>query len=501
MVMIGLFYNSRMKTKICLSLTEKTLDDDLKVFNKYKNEVDVLELRVDCLSKDELFNVHSFPSLVDVPVILTVRREKDGGEFAYNEVARTMLFSLALNFSDSDIKRFEFVDLESDFFAPRLEYACKMYGIKIIRSLHSISSSIKDFDFAIREVKKNTYDIIKIASYSSSLHDTLCLFQAISKLKNEDFVLVAMGCYGLSSRILANFMGSYFVYTFSESYIKKHSLNEELLDPHTLCSIYNFNKINAGTHIFGVVGAKVNSSLSPSLHNAKFKENEINSVYIPISAKNVDEACEFVKYLGIRAISVTNPFKESIIPYIDEREETSSIIGSVNTVSCFGKKSVGYNTDIYGFEKALLEFLKDKRTLKISVLGAGGASKAVCYVLKKLNFKDVVVFNRTQEKAKIVASLYGFGFASLDVSNLKILKEHSDLIINATSVSGDENILPFYEFSGSEYVFDLTYNPEKTLLLQNAEEKKCKICNGYAMLKYQAEEQFKIFMGDKHDKH
>lgn len=181
--MIGLFYNSRMKTKICLSLTEKTLDDDLKVFNKYKNEVDVLELRVDCLSKDELFNVHSFPSLVDVPVILTVRREKDGGEFAYNEVARTMLFSLALNFSDSDIKRFEFVDLESDFFAPRLEYACKMYGIKIIRSLHSISSSIKDFDFAIREVKKNTYDIIKIASYSSSLHDTLCLFQAISKLK------------------------------------------------------------------------------------------------------------------------------------------------------------------------------------------------------------------------------------------------------------------------------------------------------------------------------
>ena len=321
------------------------------------------------------------------------------------------------------------------------------------------------------------------------------------KLKNEDFVLVAMGCYGLSSRILANFMGSYFVYTFSEGYIKKHSLNEELLDPHTLCSTYNFNKINAGTHIFGIVGAKVNSSLSPSLHNAKFKENEINSVYIPISAKNVDEACEFVKYLGIRAISVTNPFKESIIPYIDELEETSSIIGSVNTVSCFGKKSVGYNTDIYGFEKALLEFLKDKRTLKISVLGAGGASKAVCYVLKKLNFKDVVVFNRTQEKAKIVASLYGFGFASLDVSNLKILKEHSDLIINATSVSGDENILPFYEFSGSEYVFDLTYNPEKTLLLQNAEEKKCKICNGYAMLKYQAEEQFKIFRGDKHDKH
>ena len=489
-----------MKTKVCLSLTEKTLSEDLKVFNKYKNEVDILELRVDCLSKDELFNVHSFPSLVDVPVILTVRREKDGGNFAYNEVARTMLFSLALNFSDSDIKRFEFVDLESDFFAPRLEYACNMYGIKIIRSLHSITEPIKDFDVALKELKKNTYDIIKIASYSSSLQDTMKLFQATAKIKNEDFVLIAMGTYGLSSRILANFIGSCFVYTFSEDYIKKNFLTEELLDPHTLRSIYNFNKINTDTHIFGIIGKAVNSSLSPTLHNAKFKENGINSVYIPISGKNVDEACDFVKYLRIRAISVTTPFKESIIHYVDELEDVSNSIKSINTISCFGKKSLGYNTDVHGFEKAILEFLKDKLSLKVSVLGAGGVSKAVCYVLKKLNFKDVVVFNRTLEKAKAVADLFNFDFALLDVSSLNVLKEHSDLIINATSV-GDENVLPFYEFSGSERVFDLIYNPEKTKLLKAAEEKQCKICNGYSMLKYQAEEQFKIFMGDKDDKY
>ena len=494
-----------MKTKVCLTLTEETLEEDLKVFNKYKNEVDILELRVDCLSKDELFNVHSFPSLVDVPVILTVRREKDGGKFIYNEVARTMLFSLALNFSDSDIKRFEFVDLESDFFAPRLEYACKMYGIKIIRSLHSVSEPIKDFDVALKELKKNTYDVIKIASYSSSLQDTMKLFQATTKMKTEDFILVAMGRHGITSRILANFIGSCFVYTFSEDYIKRHSFHEELLDPHTLRSTYNFNKINSDTHIFGIVGKACNSSLSPSLHNAKFKKNEINSVYIPISANNVDEACDFVKYLRIRAISVTTPFKENIIHYVDELEDISNSIKSVNTVSCFGKKSVGYNTDVYGFEKALLEFLKDKfnLSLKISLLGAGGASKAVSYVLKKLNFKDVVVFNRTLEKAKAIASLYNFDFATLNESSLGILKNHSDLIINATSIGmlEGEDVLPFYEFSGYEYVFDLVYNPEKTRLLQKAEEKGCKICNGYSMLKYQAEEQFKIFMGDKDDKY
>ena len=124
-------------------------------------------------------------------------------------------------------------------------------------------------------------------------------------------------------------------------------------------------------------------------------------------------------------------------------------------------------------------------------------------MLKKLNFKNVVVFNRTLEKAKAIAYLYNFDFAILDTSSLKLLKEHSDLIINATSVgmSSNENVLPFYEFSGNEYVFDLIYNPEKTNLLQRAEEKHCKICNGYTMLKYQAEEQFKIFMGDKNDKH
>ena len=501
--MIGLSYKPRMKTKICLSLTEKTLSEDLKIFNKYKDEVDILELRVDCLSKDELFNVHTFPSLVDLPVILTVRREKDGGNFTYNEVARTMLFSLALNFTDSDIKKFAFVDLESDFFAPRLEYACKMYGIRIIRSLHSIKEAIKDFDVAIKELKKNTYDIIKIASYSSSLKDTLLLFQATSKLKNEDFVLVAMGDYGLCSRILANFIGSCFVYTFSENYIKEHASNAGLLDPHTLLSIYNFNRINSETHIFGVVGKAVNSSLSPSIHNAKFRENNINSVYIPILAKNIEEACDFVKTIGIRAISVTAPFKESIIPYIDELNDVSSTIKSVNTVSCFGKNSIGYNVDVYGFEKALLEFLKGNYPMKVSVLGAGGASKAICYVLKKLNFKNVVVFNRTLEKAKAIASVYNFDFALLDSSSLEVLKKHSDLIINATSVgmSSNENVLPFYEFLGHEYVFDLIYNPEKTKLLQNAEEKHCKICNGLSMLKYQAEKQFNIFMGDKHDKH
>jgi len=492
-----------MKTKICLSLTEETLNEDLKVFYKYKDEVDILELRVDCLSKDELFSVHSFPSLVDVPVILTVRREKDGGKFIYNEVARTMLFSLALNFTDSDIKRFEFVDLESDFFAPRLEYACKMYGIKIIRSLHSITEPIKDFDIALKELKKNTYDIIKIATYSFSLRDTMKLFQSTAKVKNEDFVLVAMGAYGIVSRILANLIGSCFVYTFSEDYIKKHSLTEELLDPHTLHSTYNFNKINSNTHIFGIVGCAVNSSLSPSLHNAKFKKNEIDSVYIPILAKNVDEACEFVKYFRVRAISVTTPFKESIIHYVDELEKNANVVESINTVSCFGNKSIGYNTDIYGFEKALLEFLNGKLPLKVSVLGAGGVAKSVCYVLKKLKFKDVVVFNRTHAKAKAVASLYNFDFASLDSSSLELLKEHSDLIINTTSVGmlSDENVLPFYEFSGSEYVFDLIYNPEKTKFLQAAEKKQCKICNGYSMLKYQGEEQFKIFMGDKHDKY
>ncbi|MGP1439728.1 MAG: type I 3-dehydroquinate dehydratase, partial [Treponema sp.] len=86
---------------------------------------------------------------------------------------------------------------------------------------------------------------------------------------------------------------------------------------------------------------------------------------------------------------------------------------------------------------------------------------------------------------------------------LGVLKEYSDLIINATSIGmlEGEEVLPFYEFSGSESVFDLIYKPEKTKLLQSAEEKGCRICNGYSMLKYQAEEQFKIFMGDKNDKY
>ncbi|MGP1438521.1 MAG: type I 3-dehydroquinate dehydratase [Treponema sp.] len=485
-----------MKTKICLALTEQTLEKNLQVFNKYKHEVDLLELRMDYLSRDEFSNVYSFPSLVDVPVILTIRRKIDGGEFTEDEKVRASLFSLALTFSENDAKRFEFVDFESDFFVPNLEYTCKMYGIKIIRSIHLIREALKDIDCVLEELKKHTYDIIKIASNSYSLKDTLNLFQMAKKIKNEDFVLIAMGEYGLTSRILSNLIGSCFVYTFNEDYINRKSLSKELLDPHTLHSIYHFNKINYDTNIFGVIGGAVNNSLSPSLHNAKFENN--NSVYIPISAKNVDEACNFVKYLRMKGISITNPFKESIISYVDELEDEANTIKSINTISYFNNRIKGYNTDIYGFEKALREFLDNDLipSSKVSVLGAGGVSRAVCYVLKKMMFKDVVIFNRTLEKAKNVAFLYNFNFALLDVSSLKLLNEHSDLIINTTSL-GDENILPFYEFNGHEYVFDLIYNPEKTKLLQNAQAKGCKICNGYSMLKYQAEKQSKIFMGDE----
>lgn len=492
-----------MSTKVCLVLTEKTIEKNLSALEKYKKFIDIAELRVDYLNQSEILYLRNFPERAGIPCILTVRRKSDGGNFTGGEGARMTIFARGLAFANSDpIKNFSYIDLESDFDSSGIEEAARAFDIKIIRSLHS-KVPVKNIVKTIEGLSRFETDIPKLAFTANCLNDVSELFKASKLIKNQEYILSVMGPYGLSSRILSNKLNSQIVYTFTPEYIKKNKLEQALIDPETLEELYGFSKIDEETSLYGVIGKDVNTSLSPQIHNKGFKRKNLNSVYIPISAVSSKEALDFANLLKIKGLSVTAPFKSEIIPLINSISEASKFIGAVNTLVAENKKWFGYNTDVDGFQQALMEFLneKDLRKYKVAIIGAGGAARAVAEVISSLHGK-ACIFNRTAEKAKNIAEKYKFKWALLDPINIKQLHAFSELIIQTTNAGMEPDIdmdpLNFYTFTGKEKVFELIYRPETTKMLKRARTAGCQVCNGYKMLEYQAYHQFKAFAGKEY---
>lgn len=491
-----------MPPKICLVLTENTIEKDLQLVEQYRPWIDTVELRADFLDPQELLHIRSFPQLARMPVVLTIRRLLDGGTFRGGEGSRITLFARGLAFSETDpAKNFAYIDLESDMYVPSLEEAAQAFNIGIIRSFHSIRAPIRTIADAVRKIRRSEEEIVKIAYKAENLRDTAELFKQAQKIDGSH-TLIALGRYGLASRIFAAKLHSAFVYTMPQQYITKYHLEQEYLDPITLHTLYRFRSINMETKIYGVAGADTSKSLSPSIHNEGFARKGINAVYIPISAVNIEEVIAFADSANVSGLSITHPFKFDIIPFLDSIGPASKACGAVNTVLWTGGKRPGFNTDIDGVSRALQEFLHTKtlRLKRIAIIGTGGAAHAIANAVHQLHGK-ACIFGRAAEKAQNLAKRYNFRWAVLDLASMPVLKKYSGIIIQATSVGmqADEDPLAFYSFSGAEKVFDVIYTPEKTALLKRAEHAGCAVANGYNMLRYQAYKQFELFTGETYE--
>lgn len=491
------------KPLVCLCLTAKTMAEDLELIEKYRKYIDIAELRVDFLDEDERLNVRGFPAKAKIPCILTIRRTVDGGEYSEGEAARTTLFARALAFADEDSsKNFAYVDFEDDFHVPSLQDAALAYGTKIIRSLHDMKNPVKNIAEKIKSMRISRFEIPKIAFMPHSLQDITDLYNEMQTFSDDsDQIVCAMGPLGLPTRILAAKFNSYLSYT-SPTELLGNLLEIGHTDPKTLCELYHFHEIDKETRLYGITGWPLKVTSSPLLHNTSFKENKMNAVYIPFKSENSDDAFGFAETLGFKGFSVTIPHKETIIKHLDETDRKVEEIGACNTVINRGGKYFGYNTDCTGFEKALLEFtgLKNLKRQKVAIIGAGGAAKAVAYAVKEMGGK-ACIFNRTVSKARSLAEKYGFDFSSLDLDGLAKLKKFNDIIIQTTSKgmastespSEENDPIWFYDFTGSELVYDIVYEPEVTPVMERAKIAGCRVSNGFSMLKYQGEEQFRLF--------
>ena len=253
--------------------------------------------------------------------------------------------------------------------------------------------------------------------------------------------------------------------------------------------------IDSNTSLFGLFGNPVSHSLGHLIHNQAFFEKNINALYLPFKITNIKRGIQAIKELGIKGVSITIPFKQSVIPYLDEIDDIALKIGAVNTIVNKKGKLYGYNTDCNGAIKSLKKISRIKNK-KICIIGAGGGARAVAFGIKKENGKILIV-NRTRKKGEILANQIKGEF----ISALDIKTKSPDIIINTTSIGMLPDIYqtPIRKdcLNKKMIVMDIVYNPLKTMLLKNAVKKGCTVINGVSMFVNQGAAQFELFTGIK----
>lgn len=495
---------------VCLTLTGKTLKENVETIRKYEKYIDLVELRVDCLYEEEQLFVRRFPSMIRVPCILTIRRDIDGGFFNSGEFSRTNLFGRALAFANQDRrKNFAYVDLEDDYRVPSIQDAAMAFGVKIIRSAYSLKEPIYNLKEICDSMRTTGYEIPKIIFTSKKVSDLVSIFTEGKKITDYDHIFSVTGKEGLPTKLLSSLANSYLTYV-TPNELKTDNYIEEPIDPIRLRNLYNFQSINKYTGLYGVTGFPLSEqNENIDIQNLGFLSHNLNNVAIPIQSKLVSESISFADQIGIKGLSISNPHKEAVLYYVDEQSVEVIQTGACNTI--IKEKNIwkGYNTDCAGFMRAIKEFLGDYKIKrkKVAVIGAGSAARTAVYILKQLGAR-VCIFNRTIEHAKSLADKYGYEYCSLEPDCASVLDEYSNVIFQTTNVGmaleGPTNEIndpiPFYNFRGNEILFDFVYRPSITPVMKRASLAGCKTNNGYNMFVYQAYEQFKLFTNIDYEK-
>ncbi len=257
-----------------------------------------------------------------------------------------------------------------------------------------------------------------------------------------------------------------------------------------LCDILTGKDRDPLTRIMGVAGYPAAHSRSPALYNALFEKYGINCHYTFFEDPELDEIIRVARQLDARGLSVTIPFKQDAMKYLDEVDEHAARqIGAVNTVVFACGSAIGYNTDWLGVRKPLISLKGSDAVL----LGAGGVATAAAYALADLDMK-VTILNRNAGRAKILAERFGCSYGGLgDLDQLR-----PDLIVNATPLGmnpDDHSPLTDDHLREGMTVFDLVYTPPETPLILQARRLGCKTITGIEMFVEQAKEQFYLFFG------
>lgn len=423
------------------------------------------------------------------PVVITYRRERDGGRYSGDEQDRQMILRTAI------AEGADYVDLEEDIAAnvPR-------YGkTKRIISYHNFRETPADLEGLHRRMQQLDPDIVKIATMANSPQDNVRILELARNSKIPTIGL-CMGDMGMPSRILGGRFGCPFTYATSS--------NERTLAPgqigfRQMVDLYRYEEITDETELYGVVADPVGHSLSPHLHNAAFAEQGMNRRYLPFRVPRehlsvfFNEVCS---QLGVKGLSVTIPHKEAAAQFVKNPDDAVKGVGATNTVVFDENGTSGYNTDCDSAMESLDTALPPElrggslEGKRVLILGSGGVARGIVWALKQRE-ANVIITSRTKENAEELAVHFKCRSIHWDDRGSVV----PDILINGTPVGMHPNVneTPFDKrwIKPSMVVFDTVYNPEQTLLVKEARATGARVVTGVEMFVRQAALQFKHFTG------
>ena len=461
------------KPLLCVTVTAPTTAE-LRRQRDDVADADVIELRLDSVSDPDVAAALAGRRR---PVIVTCRPKWEGGHFkgAEEERRRILAEALALGAEYVDIEaRARFDDLLAD-----------SGGRRVVLSYHDFDGIPSDLSGLVQAMRSTGADVVKVAVTAKRLSDCVPLHDLGAQAgRQTGLVVIGMGPFGLATRVLAGRFGSMWTYAGTDREVGQVSAA-------TLLTEYRFRSLTAATDIYGLVGLPVSHSVSPAMHNAAFAATRLDAVYLPLPAVSADDFVTFGRALGVKGVSVTIPHKISLFERVDEVDAVARRIGAINTIRVIDDRWVGGNTDVEGFLSPLVNRVALKG-LKASILGSGGAARAVAVALSSSGCR-VRIHARNRQHAEEVGLL-----TSAEVGPYPPERGSWDLLVNCTPVGMYPNVedTPI-EAAGltGRYVYDLVYNPTGTRLLRDGARAGCQTIGGLEMLVAQAHEQFYWWTG------
>ena len=462
------------QAQVCATVTAKTTRE-LRTRRDQAHGADLVELRLDTVRDLDLEGALAGRIC---PVLVTCRPTWEGGQFTGSEEERHGILRRALALGA------EWVDLEWQGGFEAL--IAERHGRNIVLSSHDFERTPVDLDERYSAMRRCGVDVVKLAVRTHSASDVVRLLRLGRAKRREQVVLVGMGPVGVPTRLLPAHFGS--CWTYAGDAVAPGQLPLRMLVEEFRCG-----EITDGTAIYGVAGAPIGHSLSPSMHNRGFAAIGRDAVYVPFEATGVDDLMMLTEALGVIGLSVTAPFKESILSYVGEVDPVGQRVGAVNTLKAVENGWEALNTDVPGF-LAPLEARCGVRGVRASVLGAGGSARAVAVGLASLG-AHVTVCARRSEQAAVVAELVGG-----TVGYWPPRQGSWDLLVNTTPVGTSPNVqetvVTASAMAGGKTVYDLVYNPGRTRLMREAEAAGCETIGGLEMLVAQALQQFEWWCGN-----
>lgn len=475
-------------TEICIPIVAENVEGAISDIAEAGKHAGLIEIRLDFIKDLTKEKIKTLLNGKNKKVIITCRNKKDGGKFNGTNEEKMELLNASIEAGC------DYIDIEHD--SELLNQIIENKKIKAIVSYHNFEEtpSVEELKQIYSEIKAQKADSIKIVTQANSINDNFKIFELLNG--KEDLTAFCMGIKGQMSRILAPKYGS--CLTFASLGDGKESASGQI-SIKEMKGLYHVPLLNKDTNVLGVIGKHAENSQSKHMHNPVFVNKKLNYVYMPfkMEKEEVEEFMQNFRKNNFSGSSVTMPHKEYIMDFLDNIDQTAKEIGAVNTIVNENGKLTGYNTDYYGAVKAL----KEKTSLsgkKILIIGAGGATRALVYGLKKEN-SEITIVNRTQETAQKLAD--EFNVKTDKLSNVKGIISQNDIIINATSVgmhpNVSESIIKENDFISGKLVMDIIYKPLNTKFIENAEKAGCEVITGDKMLIYQAAGQFELWTKNK----